>query len=561
MHVLLLLTFLPMVLSNTICNNHCTCRHKGRGKNRIYVGTCDGSLKGELTYIPKFPNGTSKVVFINNGLQILSRESLGNISSMHSHITDLNLKYNKIKSIHNNAFSDMLWLCSLDISGNDQIKSSDLANSFNSLPKDDACSLINCKNGTCKVDPTTKQAYCECIVSPCDNPASMCIHGGNCTLLADGNITCSCPDGYSGGMCELSACSTGDIKCGPGTCYTKSGNVYCDCPPGFLGNRCQNDPCSGVDCSGNGQCQFNRTTGQAMCMCNGQFSGKSCEISPCDNKCLNNGTCQISDGNVSCSCRGGFSGDRCEQSPCTNHTNCGENGKCCVDENGLPKCYCNPGYFGTLCTKNVCDLVSCSNHGNCTTSGDCVCDKNWSGKDCSKEVNEDFCIGKASGHYAHPTDCTAYYVCHADTERTALLYCGPGTLWSQSLKVCADPAITKVECFEGVGNYSNGNTTQSVCSTIQNGHLPNPEDCSSFIQCANGVAHIMPCPLGLHWNPNILNCDFPENVEPRCSTLQGSQATENPCDIDTCNGNGICVVVNGAAVCNCFQGWLTDNCS
>ncbi|XP_071130101.1 toll-like receptor 13 [Mytilus edulis] len=135
MHVLLLLTILPMVLSNTICNTHCTCRHKGRGKNRIYVGTCDGSLKGELTYIPKFPNGTSKVVFINNGLQILSRESLGNISSMHSHVTDLNLKYNKIKSIHNNAFSDMLWLCSLDISGNDQINSSDLANSFNSLPK------------------------------------------------------------------------------------------------------------------------------------------------------------------------------------------------------------------------------------------------------------------------------------------------------------------------------------------------------------------------------------------------------------------------------------------
>ncbi|VDI79343.1 Hypothetical predicted protein [Mytilus galloprovincialis] len=223
--------------------------------------------------------------------------------------------------------------------------------------------------------------------------------------------------------------------------------------------------------------------------------------------------------------------------------------------------YKTQNHFFICLTENVCDLVSCSNHGNCTTSGDCVCDKNWSGKDCSKEVNEDFCIGKASGHYAHPTDCTAYYVCHADTERTALLYCGPGTLWSQSLKVCADPAITKVECFEGVGNYSNGNTTQSVCSTIQNGHLPNPEDCSSFIQCANGVAHIMPCPLGLHWNPNILNCDFPENVEPRCSTLQGSQATENPCDIDTCNGNGICVVVNGAAVCNCFQGWLTDNCS
>ncbi|XP_063407782.1 fibropellin-1-like isoform X2 [Mytilus trossulus] len=299
--------------------------------------------------------------------------------------------------------------------------------------QNNACSLINCNNGTCKFDPTTTQAYCECIgnfigrnceISPCENPASMCIHGGNCTLLPDGNITCSCPDGYSGAMCELSACSTGDIKCGVGTCYTKSGNVYCDCPPGFLGNRCQNHPCSSVDCSGNGLCQFNSITGQAMCMCNGQYSGKSCEISPCNNpaySCLNNGGCQVVNGLAKCNCIGGFTGDRCEQSPCTNHTNCGENGKCCVDDNGLPKCYCNPGYLGTLCTKHVCDFVTCSNHGNCTTSGDCVCDKKWFGKDCSNEVS--------------------------------------------------------------------------------------------------------------------------------------------PCGNDTCNGNGACEVVNGAAVCNCFQGWLTNNCS
>ncbi|XP_052068759.1 toll-like receptor 4 [Mytilus californianus] len=132
---LTLLTILPLVLANTTCNKYCKCSVERGQKSKIYVGICDGSSTRNLTYIPEFPDGTRKVVFINNDLQILSKESLDNISSTHSHVTDLNLKYNKIKFIHNNTFSDMIWLCKLDISGNNQLKSSDLAYSFYSLPK------------------------------------------------------------------------------------------------------------------------------------------------------------------------------------------------------------------------------------------------------------------------------------------------------------------------------------------------------------------------------------------------------------------------------------------
>ncbi|XP_076082584.1 uncharacterized protein LOC143053681 [Mytilus galloprovincialis] len=267
----------------------------------------------------------------------------------------------------------------------------------------DPCSLINCNNGTCKVDPTTKQAYCDCIgnfigrnceISPCDNPASRCFHGGSCTLLADGNIKCSCSDGFSGDRCEFSACRSGAINCGPGTCYTANRTGYCDCPPGFLGDRCQNDPCSGVDCSGNGQCQFNRTTGQAMCMCNGQFSGKSCEISPCDNpasRCFHGGSCTLlADGNINCSCPDGFSGDRCEFSACRSGAiNCGPG--TCYTANRTGYCDCPPGFLGDRCQNDACSLINCKN-GTCkvdptTKQAYCECIGNFIGRNCeSKEI-------------------------------------------------------------------------------------------------------------------------------------------------------------------------------
>ncbi|CAC5421304.1 unnamed protein product [Mytilus coruscus] len=50
------------------------------------------------------------------------------------------------------------------------------------------------------------------------------------------------------------------------------------------------------------------------------------------------------------------------------------------------------------------------------------------------------------------------------------------------------------------------------CNTIVNGYLPHPDDCSSFIHCANGIRHIQKCSGVLHWNRLKLNCDYPDNA-------------------------------------------------
>lgn len=46
-----------------------------------------------------------------------------------------------------------------------------------------------------------------------------------------------------------------------------------------------------------------------------------------------------------------------------------------------------------------------------------------------------------------------------------------------------------------------------------NGMFRHSADCSQFIECGNGVAHVKSCPAGLAWNDRTGNCDWPENTD------------------------------------------------
>ncbi|XP_003702718.2 peritrophin-1 [Megachile rotundata] len=54
--------------------------------------------------------------------------------------------------------------------------------------------------------------------------------------------------------------------------------------------------------------------------------------------------------------------------------------------------------------------------------------------------------------------------------------------------------------------------------------LQNPDDCSSFYLCNDGIPYLMLCPEGLHFNPRLRVCDLPANA--RC--LSGTSTTEEP---------------------------------
>ncbi len=52
-----------------------------------------------------------------------------------------------------------------------------------------------------------------------------------------------------------------------------------------------------------------------------------------------------------------------------------------------------------------------------------------------------------------------------------------------------------------------------ICPEDQNDtYHPHPTDPGKFCQCSNGVPYEMPCPEGMHFNPESNVCDWPQNA-------------------------------------------------
>lgn len=61
------------------------------------------------------------------------------------------------------------------------------------------------------------------------------------------------------------------------------------------------------------------------------------------------------------------------------------------------------------------------------------------------------------------------------------------------------------------------------CETNAAGVHANPDDCYGYIMCdMSGNTHEMDCPAGLKFNPSLLVCDWPRNVE--CESGSGEAA-------------------------------------
>lgn len=158
---------------------------------------------------------------------------------------------------------------------------------------------------------------------------------------------------------------------------------------------------------------------------------------------------------------------------------------------------------------------------------------------------------KNEGSFPYENDCTRYYQCivrpwgYEEVERK----CPPGTGFDPKDKRCnfisqvpgcgANPVI-KISTTEAVKE-----TTHRFQSTVQRrettipteyttiriettpavptlhcpseGLFPHPTDCKSFYKCGPGLkgytSAVFTCPLELYYNPTILSCDYPDNVD------------------------------------------------
>ena len=51
-----------------------------------------------------------------------------------------------------------------------------------------------------------------------------------------------------------------------------------------------------------------------------------------------------------------------------------------------------------------------------------------------------------------------------------------------------------------------------IYDTNLNGLYPAADDCNYYYQCAHLVAFRRQCPNGLHFNPSLLICDWPQSA-------------------------------------------------
>ncbi|CAG7822910.1 unnamed protein product, partial [Allacma fusca] len=145
-----------------------------------------------------------------------------------------------------------------------------------------------------------------------------------------------------------------------------------------------------------------------------------------------------------------------------------------------------------------------------------------------------FCFGRLDGEYRYPEDCGKFY--HCSNELTYLKDCPSILHFSEITRRCEWPheanctggsipipsttaiPTTSTTTVPTRPVTSPFETTQSsenfTCEDKECGRYPDPGDCSAYYICGENKTHVghKQCPDGLLFNPIILDCDLPENV-------------------------------------------------
>ncbi|XP_070213267.1 uncharacterized protein [Littorina saxatilis] len=97
----------------------------------------------------------------------------------------------------------------------------------------------------------------------------------------------------------------------------------------------------------------------------------------------------------------------------------------------------------------------------------------------------DLCAGRQDRKIPYPTDCRHFIQCKGDVI-TNVSRCPDGFCFDTNVGMCSDPVSTQSE----------QESTASPCYPDKDLTLPDPHQCSSYIQCSKGKEAIKYCPAG-----------------------------------------------------------------
>ncbi|XP_047112118.1 chondroitin proteoglycan-2-like [Schistocerca piceifrons] len=151
-------------------------------------------------------------------------------------------------------------------------------------------------------------------------------------------------------------------------------------------------------------------------------------------------------------------------------------------------------------------------------------------------------------HLPHATNCSQF--CKCDHGKPVTFDCPAGLHFNPTLEVCdwpdqagcsaptaapsstANPTSAPSGDCPAVGTCPQYEDENSIAK-----HLPHATNCSQFCKCDHGKPVTFDCPAGLHFNPTLEVCDWPDQAG--CST-PSSTANPTPAPSGDCPAVGTC---------------------
>lgn len=445
---------------------------------------------------------------------------------------------------------------------------------------------------TCVVDSV---GFCEGI---------SCSNHGAC--IVSNEESCYCDNGYQSVSIDVSTDTTREVyfhclpkSCdtvtcsGNGTCVVKDGVAACTCTDDYHTTDAAplecietiGDPCDGMTCSNHGTCAVDN--GKAICNCDNGYTASGME---CIEDVVN----------------------LCDPNPCDGTDD--QYLTVCTVESDQAVCSCIEGYTldGDKCIKdttNPCENIDCSGHGTCEVVADaatCNCDDNYvaNGLTCIPEgSNIALVINEVSPNATHPeyvelynsgdtaVDLTAYtlevgsdiFNIEAFNLVTTTLAAGEYAVivendYANELTIDDNAIIVQVsKSTLGITKtddvvLKNGDivmssytydfdATASADLTAQRESFTSEDFCEATATAgsANNCTVVDPCE-GVTCDGENEVCDAGNCV---CDTGFHDEDgvcvedSTDPCAAVVCD-NGTCVAVEGAATCDCDEGFVVS---
>lgn len=395
-------------------------------------------------------------------------------------------------------------------------------------------------------------------INECEQPGA-CGPNTNCHNLP-GNYTCECAPGFQGdphlGCNDIDECALPNA-CGPAAvCTNLIGGHRCDCAPGFQGDGHSSEGCVDTDLCARSPCGRDalcRNAGtQAECSCPEGRTGdprESClDINECtalQNPCAPNAICENLSPGYQCKCAQGYEPSpdakiRCEQVDvnvgCKSEADCTQNAEC-IDS----QCFCHDGFepHGAACMDiDECRTNVCGENSLCVnTPGSfrCACQAGFVGsppqKGCKVPCSDVNCGAHA---FCKPDDTEAYCICEEG--------------WTYNPSDISAGCVDINECDISHGptgrcgqNSLCRNTPGGFECSCPEGTIPDPDPsvrCVAVVSCTSDAN----CP-GNSVCDQTNRCLCPEpNIGNDC---------RHPCDLQKCEPNFKCIVIDGQPQCEC----------